>query len=56
MERKSPTEIFVAWQKTMDFAVNIYQLTRRHFPEEELYSLTSQLRRAAVSAPSNPVK
>jgi four helix bundle protein len=42
----------MAWQKTMDFAVNVYQLTR-HFPEEELYGLTSQLRRAAVSAPSN---
>jgi len=36
----------------MDFAVNVYQLTRK-FPQEELYGLTSQLRRAAVSAPSN---
>ena len=36
----------------MDFAVNVYQLTRS-FPQDELYGLTSQLRRAAVSAPSN---
>lgn len=36
----------------MDFAVNVYQLTKT-FPREELYALTSQLRRAAVSAPSN---
>jgi four helix bundle protein len=35
----------------MDFAVNVYQLTR-NFPQEELYALTSQLRRAAISAPS----
>ena len=42
----------MAWQKSMDFAVRIYELTRR-FPKEELYALTSQLRRAAISGPSN---
>jgi four helix bundle protein len=42
----------MAWQKTMDFAVNVYEVTR-NFPQEELYVLTSQLRRAAISAPSN---
>ena len=36
----------------MDLAVEIYQTTRT-FPKEESYGLTSQLRRAAVSAPSN---
>ena len=36
----------------MDFAVSVYELTRT-FPQEELYALTSQLRRAAVSASSN---
>jgi four helix bundle protein len=41
----------MAWQKSMDFAVRIYELTRR-FAKEELYALTSQLRRAAVSGPS----
>ena len=49
---KKPHRNLVAWQKTMDFAVNIYQLTK-NFPVEELYALTPQLRRAAVSALSN---
>jgi len=35
----------------MDFTVNVYQATK-NFPQEEV-ALTSQLRRAAVSAPSN---
>jgi four helix bundle protein len=42
----------VAWQKAMDFTAEIYRVTRR-FPKEELYGITSQLRRAAVSIPSN---
>jgi four helix bundle protein len=42
----------MAWQKSMDFVVEVYRLTGK-FPPEELYGLTSQLRRAAVSAPSN---
>jgi four helix bundle protein len=36
----------------MDFAVDVYQLTTK-FPQGELYGLISQMRRAAVSAPSN---
>ncbi len=42
----------LAWQETKDFAVGVDELTR-NFPQEELYALTWQLRRAAVSAPSN---
>ena len=42
----------IAWQKAMDFAAEIYRVTR-NFPKEELYGVTSQLRRAAVSIPSN---
>jgi four helix bundle protein len=42
----------IAWQKAMDLVVLIYELTGR-FPREELYGLTSQLRRAGVSIPSN---
>jgi four helix bundle protein len=42
----------VAWQKAMDLVTAIYQITAS-FPKEELYGLTSQLRRAAVSVPSN---
>src|SRR6266496_2704598 len=40
------------WQKAMDLVVEIYRLTRS-FPSDERYGLTSQLRRAAVSVPSN---
>jgi four helix bundle protein len=42
----------VAWQKAMDFTAEVYRVTRK-FPKEELYGVTSQLRRAAVSIPSN---
>jgi four helix bundle protein len=40
------------WQLGMEIAEHIYQITRL-FPKEEVYGLTSQLRRAAVSIPSN---
>jgi four helix bundle protein len=42
----------IAWQKAMDLVEAIYQTTKV-FPKEEIYALTSQLRRAAVSIPSN---
>jgi four helix bundle protein len=42
----------VAWQKAMDFVEEVYRLTQS-FPREEQYGITSQLRRAAVSIPSN---
>jgi four helix bundle protein len=42
----------IAWQKAMDFAAEVYRVTRS-FPKEEMYGVTSQLRRAAVSIPSN---
>jgi four helix bundle protein len=42
----------IAWQKSIEFVSAIYAVTSR-FPKEELYGLTSQLRRAAVSIPSN---
>ena len=42
----------VAWQKAMELVIEIYRATR-DFPKDELYGLTSQLRRAAVSVPSN---
>jgi four helix bundle protein len=42
----------IAWQKGMELARVIYTLTQR-FPVEERFDLTNQLRRAAVSIPSN---
>jgi four helix bundle protein len=42
----------VAWQKAMDLAIAVYRATSS-FPREEIYGLTSQLRRAATSIPSN---
>ena len=42
----------VAWQKSMDLVTNVYRVTGS-FPKEQLFGLTSQLRRAAVSIPSN---
>jgi len=41
-----------AWQKSMDLVERIYETTKT-FPREEIYGLTSQLRRAAGSVPSN---
>ena len=40
------------WQFSMDFVTDIYKLLNR-FPERERFSLTSQIRRAAISVPSN---
>ncbi len=42
----------IVWQKAMELVVEIYKVTE-NFPKEELYSLTSQMRRCAISIPSN---
>jgi len=42
----------IAWRRAMDLVTEIYRVTRT-FPREEMYGLTNQLRRAAVSVPSN---
>jgi four helix bundle protein len=42
----------VAWQKAMDLVEGVYRVSKE-FPREEVYGLTSQVRRAAVSVPSN---
>lgn len=42
----------IVWQKAVDLVTLVYTLTRQ-FPKEELYGLTSQIRKAAVSVPSN---
>lgn len=40
------------WKKSFDLVVDVYNETKS-FPEEEKYNITSQIRRAAVSIPSN---
>lgn len=40
------------WKKSIDFVVRIYKVTDR-FPKNEIYGITSQIRRASVSIPSN---
>jgi len=42
----------IAWRKAIALVTEVYSLTAR-FPREETYGLTTQLRRAAVSIPSN---
>lgn len=54
MEKKSTksfTEL-VVWQKAHLFVLTVYKLTRE-FPKEEVYGLTSQFRRAAISIAAN---
>jgi four helix bundle protein len=42
----------IGWQKGIDLVTEVYRLTQK-FPKDEVYGLTSQIRRAAVSIPSN---
>ena len=42
----------IVWQKSIELVSEIYRLTEK-FPQSEIYGLTSQMRRAAVSIPSN---
>jgi four helix bundle protein len=45
-------EKLTAWQKAKELAVAVYQIANR-FPQYEQYALSSQIRRAAISVPSN---
>ena len=42
----------IVWQKAIDLVEEVYKISRSS-PREEIYGLTSQIRRAAVSIPSN---
>jgi len=42
----------LVWQKSMSFVTEVYKISKS-FPKEETFGLTSQLRRSAVSVPSN---
>jgi len=45
-------EELVVWQRAMELVKEIYTLTKK-FPPEEMYGLTSQMRRCVISIPSN---
>ena len=42
----------IVWQKSMDLVTEIYRLARL-LPKEEMFALSSQMKRAAISIPSN---
>jgi four helix bundle protein len=52
MEKSRSFKALLVWQKAHQLVLDIYQLTKE-FPKEELFGLTSQLRRSAVSVPAN---
>ncbi|TGQ66189.1 four helix bundle protein [Mesorhizobium sp. M00.F.Ca.ET.186.01.1.1] len=51
-ERTGSYKDLLVWQQAMDLAVAVYSSTKS-WPREELYGLTSQVRRAASSVPAN---
>ena len=51
MRRRKHHDLHV-WQASMDLVQDVYKVTAS-FPKDEMYALTSQMRRSAVSVPSN---
>lgn len=49
------TDKLLVWQRAHSLVLKIYEVTNT-FPKEEIWGLTSQIRRAAVSVPSNIVE
>jgi len=55
MEKREPAKSFkelIVWQKAHQLVLNVYRATKM-FPREEMYGLTSQLRRSVVSVAAN---
>jgi four helix bundle protein len=52
MTQQGSYKDLIVWQKAVDLVVHIYEATKE-FPAEEKYGLVAQMRRAAVSIPSN---
>jgi len=50
--RRNSYRDLIVWQKAMELTKQVYQMTIS-FPQDEVYGLTSQIRRCAVSIPSN---
>ncbi len=49
------TSKLIVWQKSHELTLKVYQITNS-FPKNEMFGLTSQIRRAVVSVPSNIVE
>ncbi len=49
---EKPRKKLEAWKQSMDLVIDVYRTTE-NFPSQEIYGLTNQIRRAAVSIPSN---
>lgn len=52
MEKNNGYRDLIVWQKSMELVVLMYRLTDS-FPKSEVFGLTSQMRRAVISIPSN---
>ncbi len=52
MEKAQRFEDLIVWQRAHKFVLEVYHITKV-FPSNEIYGLTSQLRRAAISVPAN---
>ena len=52
MEEIKTHKDLIVWQKSIDLVMLIYAYTK-HYPQEELYAMTSQIRRCATSIPAN---
>jgi four helix bundle protein len=54
MERKKAEKFqdLIVWQKAHEFVLGVYNFSE-NFPKEEIYDLTSQLRKASISIPAN---
>lgn len=50
--RRNSYRNLIVWQKAMNLTKIVYQITKS-FPKDEIYGLTSQIRRCSVSIPSN---
>ena len=49
---EKPHKNLEAWKQAMDLTIEIYNVTK-NFPNQEIYGITNQVRRAAISVPSN---